>query len=60
MLVESEVINEWLEEAFPDPPLLPPSGPDVQAARARAHARLVARFHDLYLEPALRKLYPQV
>lgn len=23
-------------------------------------ARLISRFHDLYLEPALRKLYPQV
>lgn len=23
-------------------------------------ARLIARFHDLYLEPTLRKLYPQV
>lgn len=22
--------------------------------------RLISRFHDLYLEPALRKLYPQV
>lgn len=33
--------------------LLPPFCAVVQA-------RLISRFHDLYLEPALRKLYPQV
>jgi hypothetical protein len=27
---------------------------------AALQARLISRFHDLYLEPALRKLYPQV
>jgi glutathione S-transferase len=53
VIVESEVINEYLEERFPEPPLLPadPLG--------RARVRIVSRFHDLYLEPALRVLYPR-
>ncbi|KAI8466136.1 MAG: hypothetical protein J3K34DRAFT_524807 [Monoraphidium minutum] len=54
VLYESEVILEWLEDAFPHPPLLPAD------PLARAQARLVSRFHDLYLEPALRRLYPLV
>eukprot|EP00775_Hariotina_reticulata_P006913 gene6913-7129_t len=55
VLYESEVIIEWLEEQFPlHPPLLP------QDPFARSQARLISRMHDLYLEPALRKLYPQV
>jgi len=51
---ESEVINEFLEDAFPDKPLLPkdPAG--------RARARAISRVHDLYLEPPLRALFPQV
>lgn len=56
ILLESDAINEWLEEAFPSPPLLPP--PTDLFRRYRA--RLLARFHDTYLEPALRKLYPHV
>ena len=51
---ESEVINEYLEERFPSPPLLP------KGAEARAAARGLGRFHDLYLEPPLRALFPQV
>eukprot|EP00198_Chlamydomonas_reinhardtii_P009405 XP_001698742.1 predicted protein [Chlamydomonas reinhardtii] len=55
LLIESEVIMEFLEDAFPDaPPLLP------REPLARSKARLVSRFHDLYVEPALRRLYPQV
>src|SRR2546426_10636813 len=42
---ESEVINELLEESFPSPPLLP------KEPKARARARGISRFHDLYLEP---------
>jgi len=53
LIPESEVINEYLDERFPDPPLLPGS------ARDRARARGISRFHDLYLEPALRALFPQ-
>ncbi len=51
---ESEVINEFLEDSFPEKPLLPkdPAG--------RARARAISRVHDLYLEPPLRALFPQV
>lgn len=52
LLFESEVINEFLEDLVPQPPLLPADPLD------RARARLISRFHDLYLEPALRVLYP--
>jgi glutathione S-transferase len=51
---ESEIINEYLEEKFPTPPLLP------QSAEERARTRTFTRFHDLYLEPPLRALFPQV
>ena len=49
-IFESEVIDEYLEERFPEPPLMP-SDP-----LARAQVRIVCRFHDLYLEPPLRQL----
>jgi glutathione S-transferase len=48
---ESEVINEYLEEKFPTPPLLP-KGPE-----ARAHVRWFSRYHDLYLDPPMRALF---
>jgi len=51
---ESEVINEYLEESFPTPSLLP------KDAEGRARSRWISRFHDLYLEPPLRALFPQV
>ena len=51
---ESEIINEYLEEKFPHPPLLP------RDPESRARARSVGRFHDLYLEPAFHNLFPQV
>jgi glutathione S-transferase len=51
---ESEIINEYLEEKFPQPPLLP------KEPERRAHCRAFGRFHDLYLEPPLRALFPQV
>lgn len=54
VLTESEVINEYLDEAWPDPPLLP-GGP-----RARARTRQLARFHDSRLEPVIRALFPQM
>ena len=53
LIGESEVINEYLEERFPDPPLLPGSPEE------RAQVRGISRVHDLYLEPALRALFPQ-
>lgn len=51
---ESEIINEYLEDKFPKPPLLPGSPEE------RARVRGFGRFHDLYLEPPLRALFPQV
>jgi glutathione S-transferase len=51
---ESEVINEYLEERFPTPSLLP------KDPEGRARSRWTSRFHDLYLEPPLRALFPQV
>ena len=50
-LSESEIINEYLNERFPEPPLL--HGDPA----SRAHQRLLARFHDLCLEPPLRALF---
>jgi len=54
VIVESEVINEYLDERFPTPPLMP-SDPE-----ARARARTLSRFHDLYFEPALHPLFFQL
>lgn len=54
VLSESETIVEYLNEAFPDPPLLPA---DV---KARARCRQIARFHDTRLEPVLRTLFPHL
>jgi glutathione S-transferase len=42
-LPESEVIIEFLEQVFPDPPLLPAE------PAARARARLIARIAELYV-----------
>lgn len=54
VLAESEAIVEYLEEAYPLPPLLP-EGP-----AARARCRQLARFHDTRLEPPLRALFPHM
>ena len=48
---ESDVIIEYLEESYPDPPLL------VGTPTERAHQRLLARYHDLWLEPHLRRTF---
>ncbi|MGH7782142.1 MAG: glutathione S-transferase family protein [Candidatus Binataceae bacterium] len=53
-IAESEVINEYLEDKFPNPPLLPKS------PEGRAKVRAFTRFHDLYLEPPLRALFGQM
>ena len=50
---ESSTINEYLEDRFPDVPLLPNS------AEERAKVRLIVRFVDLYLYPGLAKLFQQ-
>ena len=54
VLSESEAINEYLEERFPQPAMLP------QDLRLRARVRFLCRFHDLYLEPRVRALFPHV
>lgn len=54
MLADSEAIAEYLEEAFPDRPMLPDAIP------TRAKARELSRAHDTRLEPAVRALYPNV
>jgi glutathione S-transferase len=54
IIAESEVINEYLEDKFPQRPLLP-STPE-----GRARVRSFTRFHDLYLEPPLRALFGQL
>jgi len=54
VLSESEVINEYLEERYPAPAMLP------QDPEQRARVRFLCRFHDLYLEPKVRALFGQV
>ncbi|MFM1992057.1 MAG: hypothetical protein RJA99_5014 [Pseudomonadota bacterium] len=54
VLSESEVIHEYLEECRPSPSLLPGS------PSQRARIRLLARFHDLHLEPVVRRMFPHV
>ena len=51
---ESDTILEYLDEQFPDPPLLP------QAPADRARHRFLGRFHDLYLDPPLRATFRHV
>jgi glutathione S-transferase len=53
IIAESEVINEYLEDKFPKPALLPKS------PEARASVRSFTRFHDLYLDPPMRELFRQ-
>jgi glutathione S-transferase len=52
-LCESQVICDWLEAAYPQPPLVPA---DPFAA---AKVRELATFIDLYLELVVRDLYAQ-
>jgi glutathione S-transferase len=52
-IAESEVINEYLEDKFPKPALLPKS------PEGRARVRNFTRFHDLYLDPPMRALFRQ-
>ena len=48
---ESEVIVEYLEDRYPERPLLPAS------PAGRAQSRWLSRFHDLYLGPQLSTLF---
>ncbi len=54
ILADSEAITEYLEERYPNPPMLP----DDIAGRAKA--RELSRFHDTRLEPELRGLFGQI
>ena len=53
-LADSEAINEYLNERYPDPPMWPVE------IEARARARGLSRFHDTRLEPSIRALFPHV
>jgi glutathione S-transferase len=53
-VIESEVINEYLDERFPDPPMLPATPLE------RARCRTVARAVDLYVLPPLLGLLGQL
>ncbi|NNF79654.1 MAG: glutathione S-transferase family protein [Rhizobiales bacterium] len=54
LLADSEAIAEYLNEKYPDPPMLPSD------LAQRAEARQLSRFHDTRLEPELRKLFAHV
>jgi len=54
LIVESEVINEFLEDRFPTPSLRPAD------PLARARMRMLSRFADLYLSPPLSALFTQM
>ncbi len=54
VIPESEVIVEYLEDRFPTPALRP------EGAEARARMRLLTRIGDLYLMPAMGKLFGQI
>ena len=47
---ESTVVNEFLEEAYPDPPMLP------KDPYERARVRMIEDTTDQYLRPAVREL----
>lgn len=54
IIAESELINEYFEDRFPDKPLLP------RDPEERARVRSFTRLHDLYLEPPLRACFPKL
>jgi len=54
ILAESEAINEYLEECYPAPRMLP------TPPRDRATSRFLSRFHDLHLDPSVRALFPLI
>ena len=54
VIAESETINEYLEDRYPEKPLLPKDAHD------RAAVRSFSRLNDLYLDPPFRALLPQL
>ena len=51
---ESDVIANYLEELYPEPSLMPGD------AEARARQRFMTRYHDIWLEPHLRRTFAHV
>lgn len=51
---ESDVLIEYLDETYPVPSLLPGSPAE------RAQQRFMARYHDIWLEPHLRRTFAHV
>jgi maleylacetoacetate isomerase len=51
---ESDVLIEYLDETHPEPPLL------CGTPAERAHQRFIARYHDIWLEPHLRRTFAHV
>lgn len=54
VILESEVINEYLEDKFPATALLPSD------AEGRAAVRAITRYHDLYIDPPMRAVFPKL
>jgi len=51
VLSESEAINEYLDERYPEPAMMPAD------PATRAKARMVSRWHDLWVEAPIRQLF---
>jgi glutathione S-transferase len=51
---ESDVLIEYLDETYPGVPLL------IGTPGDKAHQRFLARYHDLWLEPHLRRTFAHV
>lgn len=52
LLADSEAIAEYLNEMYPEPPMLPEQPFDRALVRERS------RYHDTRLEPAVRSMFP--
>ncbi|MFM9887910.1 MAG: glutathione S-transferase family protein [Burkholderiales bacterium] len=53
-LGESDAIIEYIDETQAGPDLLPSS------PQGRARSRALSRFHDFYLDPPIRNLFPEL
>ncbi len=54
LIAESEVINEYLEDKYPETSLLP------KDAEGRATVRAITRYHDLYIDPPARACFAKL
>jgi glutathione S-transferase len=54
LIAESEVVNEYLEDKYPEKPLLP------KDPEGRARVRSFTRLHDLYIDPPMRAVFPKL